>query len=186
MKILKWVVWTLLVWFLLHSTYSIFDGFTHPKYTADVLVVLGNTVNYDGSLSGRLKARLDCAIQLYKSGQSPHILVSGGLGKEGYWEAEVMKQYLMQNHIPQHVIWVDNYGNNTFLTAQNAYKLNQRLAFNKVIVVSQYFHITRCKMYFKKVGFKQVEGASPFYFEWRDFYALIREFFGFYYGLLVI
>lgn len=39
---------------------------------ADVCVALGNTVGRDGRPSGRLRARLDKAVELYRAGTSPN------------------------------------------------------------------------------------------------------------------
>ncbi|WP_196954959.1 YdcF family protein [Hymenobacter guriensis] len=68
-------------WFLLHTTIITADGLFDTSRPADCIVVLGNTVNTDGSLSSRLKARLDKALALYRAGSSATIFVSGGLGK---------------------------------------------------------------------------------------------------------
>jgi hypothetical protein len=35
-------------------------------------------------------------------------------------------------------------------------------------------------MFFRKQGFQNIESASPNYYEWRDFYAIFREFFAYY------
>ena len=46
-------------------------------HEADVAVVLGNTVNPDGTPSRRLAARLDLAVDLYQRGLFRNVLVSG-------------------------------------------------------------------------------------------------------------
>ena len=63
-------------------------------------------------------------------------------------------------------------------TGLNFKKLNPDS--EKVIVITQFYHISRAKLALKKVGIKNVGGASPDYFESRDFYSLFREFFGYY------
>ncbi|WP_394776016.1 ElyC/SanA/YdcF family protein [Flavobacterium sp.] len=75
---------------------------------------------------------------------------------------------------------VDNFGNNTRATVDNTLKLKDSLHFVSVIVVSQYFHVTRTKMLFKKRGFPNVTSVSPKYFEFRDLYSIFREFIGYY------
>jgi len=76
--------------------------------------------------------------------------VSGGLGKEGFYEADKMKEFLISNAIPESVILVDNYGNNTRLTVENSLKFHQKYKFKSIIVVSQYFHVTAQKNFLKK------------------------------------
>lgn len=183
-KFLKKAFYILLVWVLLHCAYSIIDGLRTPTRKADLAVILGNKINADGSLSERLKSRLDCGILLYNKSQIRGMLVSIGLGKEGYYEGDKMKTYLIKKGIPDSEIWVDNVGNNTRLTVKNTLALQKQLHFKSIIVVSQYFHITRTKMLFRKQGFTALEGASPRYFEWHDLYSIPREFFAFYFQCL--
>ena len=87
------------IWFLAHSIFIIFDGLNDRNSKADVAIVLGNKVNEDGTLSDRLKARLDKSIEIYKNRRVKKIIVSGGLGKEGFWEANEMAKYLIENQI---------------------------------------------------------------------------------------
>ena len=139
-------------------------------------MILGNKVNKDGTLSKRLEMRLKTGVQLFKAGRVKRILVSGGLGKEGFYEGDKMKEFLVAHAVPDSVIIVDNLGNNTRATVENALALRKQIHFKSVIVVSQYFHVSRTKKLFRDKGFKNISSASPEYFEWRDIYAIIREF----------
>lgn len=185
MKLKKWVkilAAVLLLWFISHIAYVFSDGLDEPGI-ADVAVVLGNKVNEDGTLSPRLKARLDEAYTLFTLNRVKGIIVSGGLGKEGFYEGDKMKEYLVKKGIPDSLMIVDNKGNNTEATVENTKIICKERGFKSVIVVSQWFHITRTKYMFRKSGLA-VKGAAPNYFEWRDFYAVTREFFAFYAYLL--
>jgi vancomycin permeability regulator SanA len=177
---IKIFLYLFLSWFLIHSIIISIDGLTDKKCIADVAVILGNKVNEDGTLSDRLKSRLDCGLGLFKTGRVKKIIVSGGLGKEGFNEGDKMHDYLIANGIPDSAISVDNKGDNTLETVKNTLALQTKLNFKSVIVVSQYFHVTRTKMLFHKYGFTNVSSASPSYFEWRDSYSLVREFFAYY------
>ena len=61
---------------------------------ADIALVLGSKVELDGKPSTRLRARLDRTLELYRAGYFPAIIASGGLGKERFDEAVVMRDYL--------------------------------------------------------------------------------------------
>lgn len=180
LKAIKWILRTALLWFLIHSTYITIDGLYDKKQNADVAIVLGNKINEDGTLSERLKQRLKQSIVIYKENRVKLIIVSGGLGKEGFWEAEKMKQYLVENNIPKEKIIVDNYGNDTEKTVKNSIRIMDSLKLKTAISVSQYFHQTRTKKLFKKNGYENIESSSPKYFEIRDFYSIFREFVAFY------
>lgn len=168
------------LWLLGHIFYTVADGLADYEGHADVAVILGSKVNEDGSLSERLLKRLECGLQLYTTKSIDKVIVSGGLGKEGYYEGEKMRSFLIKNGVPDDDIIVDNYGINTRATVVNTMKLRDSLKFESVVVVSQYFHLTRTKMLFRKSGMNNVSGASPDFFELRDFYSLLREFVAFY------
>ncbi|GGG54499.1 YdcF family protein [Hymenobacter glacieicola] len=171
-------------WFVLHSAVVTADGLTDDVQPVDCLVVLGNTVNPDGSLSARLQARLDKALELYHQGVSPLILVSGGLGQEGHYEATVMQRYLVAQGVPTHAILIDNEGNNTQATARNYARIARQRHLRSALVVSQFFHLSRTKRLLRGQGITVVYAAHPSYYEWRDAYALTREFFAYYAYLL--
>ena len=177
---IKAVFIILMVWFVAHSIYITVDGLTDKHTNADVAIVLGNKVNEDGSLSERLKARLDKSIELFNQKRVKSIIVSGGLGKEGFWEGKKMQDYLIENKIPAEKIWVDNYGNDTEKTVENSIRIMDSLNFKSAISVSQFFHQTRTKKLFRNKGFDDIESASPDYFELRDFYSIFREFVAYY------
>lgn len=179
-KTVKYLFIGVLAWMLIHCLVISCDGLREPAGNADYAVVLGNKVNPDGSLSERLQKRLECGLQLYLDHRVKGVIVSGGLGKEGYPEGTKMKEFLLAQGLPDSVIVVDNKGDNTLKTVQNTLALKDSLHFASLIVVSQYYHISRTKMLFRKKGFAAVSGASPAYAEWRDLYSLFREFFAFY------
>ncbi len=93
LKILKIIITALLLWFVIHSIYIITDGFSDQGKRGDLAVILGNKVNEDGTLSTRLEKRLETGIALYQQHRVQKILVSGGLGKEGFYEG-VVREFL--------------------------------------------------------------------------------------------
>lgn len=177
MRYLKAVLFLLLIWVLCHAAYLVYDGKRGLTRNAEYAVILGSQVHEDGSLSQRLKARLDEGLRLYGENIVNAIVVSGGLGKEGYHEGDVMWDYLVGQGVPPDRIITDNEGINTRASAVNTMELTGD---ESIIVVSQYFHITRCKKLFKKAGFRDVQGASPAFWEIRDPYSVAREIVAYY------
>ncbi|MBW8523615.1 YdcF family protein [Chryseobacterium chendengshani] len=176
LKAFKIILFCLIAWFLIHTVYIIIDGLSDDGQKADLAIILGSKVNEDGSLSERLKERLETGANLYKKQRVKMILVSGGLGKEGFYEGDKMKEFLITKGISDSVILVDNKGNNTRLTVENTLEFQKKYPFKSSIVVSQYFHVTRTKKLFKERGFQDIKSVSPRYFEWRDLYSVMREF----------
>ncbi len=171
------VVIIILLSFIAECVYIVSDGLSNDNVSnADVIVVLGNKVNKDGSLSNRLKSRVEKAIELYNKNISKTIIVSGGIDKESKInEAICMKDYLVKNGIPEQDIIVDEYGTDTYKTAENSKLIMEKNNFKSVIVVSQYFHITRSKLAFRKVGIKEVFGVCSDFWEIRDLYSIPRD-----------
>lgn len=163
-------------WFIIHTAVVLIDGLNDELKLADVAVVLGNKVEITGKPSDRLKARLDKSVALYKEGYFPFIIVSGGIGKEGHDEAKVMKSYLVNEGIPAEYIIEDNNGYNSYMTAQNTSMIMNENNFNSVMVITQYFHVSRTKLAFRKLDINKVYAVHANIFEVRDIYSIIREF----------
>ncbi len=165
--------------FLLASATLVVRGMRDEIHEADVAVILGNTVNLDGVPSRRLAARLDMALELYHRGFFKNIIVSGGVGREGFDEAVVMKDYLARRGVPHDKVIVDSLGVTTAATAKNVASIAKRHQWVSALVISQYFHIPRCRLAFSRAGIEPVYAAHARYFELRDIYSIFRELIGY-------
>jgi uncharacterized SAM-binding protein YcdF (DUF218 family) len=157
------------------ATLLVADGLTDDIHAADVAVVPGNTVERDGRPSARLGARLDQTVELYRQGLFPHVIVSGGVGVEGFDEALVMKRYLVERGVPEGSIHVDGAGATTHLTARNASRMMRENGWRSALVVTQYFHVPRMRLAMERSGVTPVFSAHARYFELRDVYSIARE-----------
>ncbi len=86
-----------------------------------------------------------------------------------------MRDYLVAKGIPTEKILMDEQGNTTRATADNVAQMLKIRGMKSVIVISQYFHLTRSKMAFRQAGLDKVGSAYASYFELRDFYSIARE-----------
>jgi vancomycin permeability regulator SanA len=173
-----------LLWILIHSLVITVDGLNDHFKRADCILILGNTVNKDGTLSLRLQSRVDKGLELYNKKLAPKIIVSGGLGKEGYYEAKEMKKYLLSKGVNNNDVIMDDEGLTTYETMVNYVPMAKENNFNSVIIVSQFYHITRSRRMIKSLGVENNYTAHSNYFEFRDFYSVLREFVA-YYGFLI-
>ncbi|MEO5685436.1 MAG: YdcF family protein [Chitinophagaceae bacterium] len=186
-KWFKRIAGFLLLWVSIHIIYITIDGLASYKGRAEVAVILGNHVEADGSLSPWLKGRVDKALALYKEGRVKKIFASGGISpveEGGFPEGDAMKNYLLQQGVPVADIIADNYGQNTYLTAKDFIAWNASRQYTSVIVVSQFYHVTRSKYIFRKLGFKNVHSASSEKYAWMDVVGTLREVPAFYKYLL--
>lgn len=160
---------------LLSAAILVIDGLTDKLGTADVALVLGNKVEPDGTPSPRLAARLDRAVELYKTGAFASVIVSGGTGIEGVPEGDAMRDYLVTKNIPATAVIVDNNGVNTHASAENTAAIMHEHGWESVFVITQYFHVPRSELAMKKQGITEVYTAHATFWEWRDVYSTARE-----------
>jgi vancomycin permeability regulator SanA len=182
-KKIRFVIWVLILWVCAHIIYITVDGLSEYDGSADVAVILGNRVLADGTLSSWLKGRTDAALELYKQKRIKKIIASGGISANedgGYPEGNAMKEYLVSKGVPPGDVIADNAGINTYWTAKNYLELSKANNFQSVIVVSQFYHITRTKYIFRKLGVQNVHDVSSDVYDWRDIGGTLRELPAFY------
>ena len=168
----------LLCWLVIHLLYICIDGLNDYKGRADVAIILGNHVYADGHLSTWLQGRVDKALLLYRQARVKKIYASGGFSKndEGdYPEGDAMKAYLVAHGVPAEDVIADNEGRNTFLTGKDFISWNRERHYSSVIVVSQFYHITRSKYILRKLGVDSVHNAASEHYEWKDIVGTLRE-----------
>ncbi|HZG16328.1 MAG TPA: YdcF family protein [Candidatus Bathyarchaeia archaeon] len=113
-----------------------------PK-KADVAIVLGAAV-WDKQPSPGLRERLDLALDLYRNEYVPFLLVSGGLGEgKQVEEATVMKNYLMENGVPEDSIIVEDKATSTYENLANSKQLMADYSFETALIVSHSYHLAR-------------------------------------------
>lgn len=184
-NILFYLIGILFLWFIIHTIIITIDGLNDELEVSDVAVVLGNKVELDGKPSARLQARLDKTLELYENNYFEYVIVSGGTGNEGFNEAWVMKDYLVKKGIPEDKVLLDSNGYNTYMTAKNTKTIMKSMDFSSVSLITQFYHISRTKLAFNKLGVENIYSAHADYIDIRDVYSIIREFFAFYKYLIL-
>ena len=106
----------------------------------DCILVLGCQVLPDGKPSHMLEDRLKRAIELYKAGAAPKILMSGDNGTQYYDEVNVMKNYAIAAGVPSEDIFMDHAG---FSTYESVYRAQAIFGVKRMIVVTQKYHLYR-------------------------------------------
>lgn len=106
----------------------------------DCIIVLGCQVKENGKPSAMLKDRLDRAVELYKLGVAPKILMSGDHGRTNYNEVKAMKEYAVSHGVPSSDIFMDHAG---FSTYETVYRAKEIFKCKKAVIVTQEYHIYR-------------------------------------------
>ena len=148
-----------LVLFLVVLGLIIKEGHKSPGAKADYVVILGAHV-YGERMSANLKYRVEKAYDYLKENPDTKVILSGGQGHgEDITEAEAMRRSLTEQGImPERIIIEDN-SKNTEENIQNS--MNKMVGKdNKVIIVSNDFHVYRAVGIAKKLGLKQAQGLG--------------------------
>lgn len=109
--------------------------------TYDCILVLGASMLPSGEPSTILKDRLDVAVELYKAGVAPKIVMSGDNESDAtYNEVVNMKKYAVGQGVPSEDIFCDHAGIDTYDSMYRA-----RFVFNpqSMVVVTQTYHMYR-------------------------------------------
>ena len=105
----------------------------------DYILVLGASVRRERP-SPMLEDRLKKAIELYNINTQNKILVTGDHTKDDYDEVTIMKNYLLENNIPEEKIIMDPAGVSTY---DSIFRVQKQLKAKKIIIVSQKYHLYR-------------------------------------------
>ncbi|MBO7303217.1 MAG: YdcF family protein, partial [Clostridia bacterium] len=149
----------------------------------DAIVVLGAGLRSDGTPSNMLEDRLKGAIELYKKGIAPKIILSGDCSGEDYDEVSAMQKYCVDNGVADGDIVRDDNGFSTYETMEN---IVNKMGYKRIIVVTQKYHIYRSVYIARRMG-AEADGFSTDYRDYiffaqrkrdvREFAARIKDFF---------
>jgi uncharacterized SAM-binding protein YcdF (DUF218 family) len=115
------------------------DGRRH----VDAIVVLG-AAQYNGRPSGALAARLDHAIALYKEGDAPYLITTGGnLPGDNFTEAQTGFNYATKRGVPASAILMEDTGGSTLESIQNVRAIFDAHSLHTALFVSDRSHMLR-------------------------------------------
>ena len=147
---------------------------------ADCILVLGAGVYSGGQPSPMLSDRLDYGISLYENGSAPKLLMSGDHGRTDYDEVNVMKEYAMERGVPSQDVFMDHAG---FSTYESLYRARDIFEAEKIVIVTQEYHIYRALYIAEKLGLEAYgvssdprEYAVQWYRDLREIAARAKDF----------
>lgn len=114
----------------------------------DCILVLGASVR-NGKPSPLLEDRIKKAIELYKLGTAPKIIMSGDHGTKEYNEVSVMKNYAIEQGVPSEDIFMDHAG---FSTYDSVYRAKEIFKVQNIVIVTQEYHLYRALYISNKLG----------------------------------
>ena len=114
----------------------------------DCILVLGAGI-WGDKPSPMLEDRLNTAIDLYKKGIASKLIMSGDHGTKDYDEVNIMKEYAIEKGVSSEDIFMDHAG---FSTYDSIYRAKEIFKVNRMIIVTQKYHLYRALYIAKKMG----------------------------------
>ena len=123
----------------------------------ECIMVLGASVNPDGTPSPMLRDRLETGIELYRRGVAPKLLLTGDNGQMEYNEVQAMRDYVADAGVPAEDIFLDHAG---FSTYDSIYRAAYVFDVKSMIVVTQEYHLYRTIHGCDKIGIDALGAAA--------------------------
>ena len=119
---------------------------------SSAIVVLG-AAQYVGRPSPVLRARLDHAIELWRRGLAPRLILTGGVGEgDTTSEAAVGRRYAQQHGVPDTALVIEPHGRTTSESMGEVAALLRAEQQRSVILVSDPFHMLRLSILARRYG----------------------------------
>lgn len=125
----------------------------------DCVLVLGCKVGANGTPSHMLEDRLRQGVALYDQGTAPKLLMSGDHGTEDYDEVDAMKRYAVDAGVPSQDVFMDHAG---FSTYESVYRAKEIFGVERVVIVTQEYHLYRALMVARRMGLEAYGVASDY------------------------
>ena len=124
----------------------------------DCIIVLGCRV-IGSTPSHMLEDRLKQGVALYELGAAPKLLMSGDHGTEGYDEVNTMKAFALEKGVPSENVFMDHAG---FSTYETVYRARDVFCADKVIIVTQGYHLYRALYIAQALGVEAYGVAADY------------------------
>ena len=126
---------------------------------ADAIIVLGSAVDPGGRASPSLNARIQRAIELYRAGYAPRLILCGGVGYNPPSEAEVMRRISVSAGVPAEAIVLEDRSRSTEQSLANAKAIMDARGWRTALIVSAPYHLLRAEIIAHDLGMDA--SASP-------------------------
>lgn len=140
----------------------------------EAIIVLGAKVFPDGRMSDMFEDRIITAVELYESGKSKKILVSGDHSNKDYDEVNTAKDYLLKHGVKKEDIFLDHAGLDTY---DSLYRAKEIFKINSAVIVTQNFHLPRAVYIGKNLGIEVYGLSADKHYYSNIEYSKVREIF---------
>ncbi|WP_159016110.1 YdcF family protein [Cognatiluteimonas profundi] len=133
---------------------------------ADAIVVLGGgsyewTARPDVGPDDLVHSRLAAGARAWLGGRAPIIILSGGRGRPGHTEADLMAQAIGRLGIPASALLLEQHSRNTRDNAVFTAQLARQHGVHRVLLVTSSLHMPRASLLFRDAGVEVVPVSVP-------------------------
>jgi uncharacterized SAM-binding protein YcdF (DUF218 family) len=142
--------------FLCITAWIVFDGLTDSGQKADCALVTGHLEAPSGQA---VQPRLDRVVKLYNDGAFPVVIVSVATMPGANNEAGTIVTYLETHGVPPGGVIETRRSESTQETARLVSEIMKSRGFQSVMIVTDYYHVTRVKLALTHEGVGNIEKA---------------------------
>ncbi len=148
------------------------------EYDFDCVMIMGAGL-WDGKPSPMLRERLKFGLDVYNTGCTDRIMMTGDHGRDNYDEVNAMKDYAIENGVSADNVFMDHAG---FSTYESMYRARDVFQVEKMVIVTQKYHIYRSVYNARKLGIDAYGVAADelkygIYNDIREALARVKDFF---------
>ena len=144
------VLTLVLAWLLTAFALDAYGRRGVPSGRFDAIIVPGCAVRRDGTASGALQRRTEHAIDLWREGLAPQIVLTGGVGRYPPSEADVAATIARDAGVTTDALMIERTSTTTEENARFSARLLEGMADWSIIVVSDGYHCWRCERLFSR------------------------------------
>ncbi|MBZ5560504.1 MAG: YdcF family protein [Acidobacteriia bacterium] len=122
-----------------------------PPRQADAIVVFAGGVGESGQAGGGYQERVKQAIDLYRQGLAPHVVISSGF-VFAFKEADVMRALAIANGVPESAIVLELQAANTYQNVMFTREILEKNGWRRILLVSSPYNMRRALMAWKKAA----------------------------------
>jgi uncharacterized SAM-binding protein YcdF (DUF218 family) len=135
---------------------AIARGFAPKSNTSltrfDAIIVLGSPADGDGNPTPEQLARVTEAVNEYKRGTAPRLILTGGAARNHFVEARVMARTAEAQGIPSSAIFVEPQATDTIQNACYSVRIMKAHGWRSAEVVSTAYHLPRAALIFSNLS----------------------------------
>ena len=132
----------------------------HEPKPSDAIVVFAGGVGESGRAGGGVQERISKAVQLYREGVAPRLIISSGF-VFALREAELMRAIAVDNGVPAQAILLEDRAANTYENVVFTDRILDQHNWRRIALVSSPYHMRRALLTWRKVAPEVEVTATP-------------------------